>query len=535
MDAKLNMSQKILNVYGENVRKCDCNEKRSMNSNNKRIAKNTLFLYIRTMFIMLTALITSRVMLNALGFVDYGLNNVIAGVIMLFGFLNNSLGAATSRFLTFELGLNNMVRLKTVFRTAFNIHLGLAIAVFGFCESAGLWIVNNVLTIPPERLFACNVIYQFVIVSTMFGIMQAPFNALIIAHERMKIFAYIGMTNALLQLSIAYLISVTVFDKLIFYGVLHTVAVVGIYVFYHLYSKYRLDGYNLGKTTDKPLLKEMVGYSGWSLFGNVANMSAISLTNILMNIFFGPVINAANAIAQQVSTAVTSFCSNFTMALNPQIVKTYAATDILQMKSLIFRGGKFSFFLLMVFLIPVYLETDILLRLWLKNTPEYTGTFTKLILIFSLVGSYGMTMSMAVQATGKIKYYQITIGGTLLLAFPVTYICYKFGTSPAVAYIGMTAMSLIAVFFRLVFFKKYLGIGHKEYIIKVLWVTFIVFIFSFVPSFYVHENMDESFLRLAVVICVTLLSSGVSIYMFGLTRKERESLNLFIRNKLLNI
>jgi O-antigen/teichoic acid export membrane protein len=324
--------------------------------NNKRIAKNTLFLYIRMMFTMLIALITSRVVLNALGFVDYGLNNVVAGVITLFGFLNSSLGSATSRFLTFELGLNNTERLKTVFRTAFNIHFGMAIIVVVLCETAGLWIVNNVLTIPPERLFACNMIYQFVIVSSVFSIMQVPFNALIIAHERMNVFAFIGITNAVLQLGVAGLISVATFDKLIFYGVLNAGVVIGIYAFYHFYCKYRLDGYNLGRTMDKPLLKEMIGYSGWSLFGNAAGMSLSSLTNILMNVFFGPVVNAANAIAQQVSAAVTSFCSNFTMALNPQIVKTYAANEMLQMKLLIFRGGKFSFFLLMIFLIPVWLE-----------------------------------------------------------------------------------------------------------------------------------------------------------------------------------
>jgi O-antigen/teichoic acid export membrane protein len=505
-----------------------------MNSNNKRIAKNTLLLYIRTIIIMVTALITSRIVLNALGFVDYGLYNVIAGVITLFSFLNSSLGAATSRYLTFELGLHSMERLKTVFRTAFNIHLGLAIIVFVFCESAGLWIVNSVLTIPPERQFASNVIYQFVILSAMFSIMQVPFNALIIAHERMSVFALIGMTNAALQLGVASLITVTGLDRLIFYGALNAGVVAGIYAFYHLYCKYRLDGYSLGRTMDKPLLKEMIGYSGWTLFGSASGMASSAGTNILMNIFFGPAINAANAVAQQVNSAVQSFCSNFTTALNPQTVKTYAAGERMQMKSLIFRGGKFSFYLLMIFLIPVCLETDILLRLWLKNVPEYAGTFTRLILILSLSGCFGMTISTAVQATGKIKYYQITVGGTLLLAFPVTFICYKLGSPPAAAYIGMITTALVAVFIRLVFLKKYLGITLAEYSTKVLWRAFTVLIFSAVLPLLVHTGMDEGLLRLTAVTCAALLSSAAAIYTLGLTKDERKPVNSFIRNTLLS-
>jgi O-antigen/teichoic acid export membrane protein len=472
-------------------------------------------------------------MLNALGFVDYGLNNVIAGVIMLFSFLNNSLGAATSRFLTFELGLNNVSRLKTVFRTAFNIHLGLAIAVFVFCESAGLWIVNNVLTIPPERLFACNVIYQFVIVSSMFSIIQVPFNALIIAHERMKVFAYIGMTNALLQLGVAYLISIAIFDKLILYGALNAVAVAGIYTFYHFYSKYRLDGYNLGKTMDKPLLKEMVGFSGWSLFGTVAGMAWNAGTNILMNIFFGPVVNAANAIAQQVNSAINSFYTNFTVSLNPQIVKTYAIDDRTQMKSLIFRGGKFSFFLLLIFLIPVFLETNILLRLWLKNVPEYANTFTKFIVFVSLIGCFGSTMSMSIQATGIVKFYNIVVGTILLFSLPITYICYQSGYTPTSAYIGMMITTVIAVVARMFFLKKLLNIHYSEYFKYVLWVSFIVFIFSIIPPLFVHRIMTEGFVRLFVVAFTGLFSSSVSIYLLGLTQTERKFVNVTIKRIIL--
>jgi O-antigen/teichoic acid export membrane protein len=363
--------------------------------------------------------------------------------------------------------------------------------------------------------------------------MQAPFNALIIAHERMKVFAYIGMTNALLQLGVACLISVAAFDRLIFYSALHSVVVMGIYAFYHLYCKYRMEGYSFGKAMDKSLLKEMVSYSGWFLFGAVSGMAWSAGTNILMNIFFGPVVNAANAIAQQVNSAINSFYTNFTMSLNPQIVKTYAVDDREQMKSLIFRGGKFSFFLLSIFLIPVFLETDVLLRLWLKNVPEYAGVFTRFIVFVSLTGCFGTTLSMSIQATGIIKLYNIVVGSILLLSLPITYICYKFGYMPASAYIGMIITTAIAVFARMFFLKKLLRIDYSDYFKYVLWVSFIVFIFSMIPPLFAHRIMNEGFVRLFVVACVGLFSSLASIYLLGLTQAERKFVNVTIRRIIL--
>ncbi|MDR2511807.1 MAG: hypothetical protein LBC89_05050 [Bacteroidales bacterium] len=503
-----------------------------MNPNNKRIAKNTIYLYIRTVFMMLVALVTSRVVLGTLGFVDYGLYNVVAGVISLFSVLSATLGAATSRYLTFELGLNDNNRLRNVFRTAFNIHLGLVFIVILLGESIGLWLVNHVLNIPPERLFACRVIYQFVIISAVFTIMQIPFNALIIAHEKMNVFACIGLSDAALKLGIAYLISATNFDKLIFYGGLMAGAVVVIYCICHFYCKTRLEGYNLGKKMEKTVFKEMMAYSGWNLFGVVQNIASNQGINILINVFFGPVVNTANAIAQQVNTAVSSFYDNFTTSLNPQIVKTYAKNEWAEMKTLIFRGGRFSFFLLMLFLLPVYLETDILLKLWLKNVPESTILFTRLAIAVSLVGCFGSIMYMAVAATSKIKWYQITVGGTLLLTFPITYLCYKLGATPAIAYIIMIIMTTITVCIRLIFLKKLLGITPKEYLTKVIGISLIVFILSAILPLCVHYFMDYSILRLIVVTFASVVSSSIFVYLLGITKEEKQSVNNFVKNKL---
>lgn len=312
--------------------------------NNKRIAKNTLFLYFRTMLTMFISLFTSRIIINSLGIVDYGLYNVVAGVISMFSFLNGSLGAATSRFLTYELGVKNTEKIRRVFYTAFDIHLGLAIIVVLFCETIGLWIVNNTLTIPADRLFACNVIYQYVVLTGVLSITQVPLNAMIISHERMNIYAYLGISDAILKLCVAYLIVISPLDKLITLGTLHLFISIGMYLFYHIYCKRNFSEYCINLKVDKQLFKQMIGYSTWSLLGSSASMLKNQGVNILINIFFGPTVNAANAIAYQVNHAITSFSQNFTVALNPQIIKTYAANEKEQIKNLIFRGGKISFF-----------------------------------------------------------------------------------------------------------------------------------------------------------------------------------------------
>ncbi|MDR3113552.1 MAG: hypothetical protein LBU09_04175 [Endomicrobium sp.] len=504
-----------------------------MHPNNKRIAKNTLLLYVRTMFMMFLTLFTSRIVLSSLGFTDYGLYSVVAGVISLFSFLNGSLGAATSRYFTFELGTKNTDKLKRVFRAAFNIHFALAVIVIILCESVGLWLVNNALTIPVERLYACNVIFQFVIVSSFFSIMQLPFTAMVIAHEKMNVFAFAGITNALLQLGAAYLISISSFDKLIFYVVLQTAAIIAIYAFYHLYCR-RLEGYNIGKTADKPLIKEMLSYGAWNIIGAGSDMANTAGTNILMNIFFGPALNAANAIAQQVNAAVSSFCWNFSTALNPQIVKTYAAKEMQAMKTLIFRGGKFSFFLLMIFLIPVFLETDILLKFWLKSVPDYAGIFTKLIVTSSLISSFNATISTAVKATGKIKYFQIAVGGTLLLAFPITYILYALGFNPTSAYAVVIVTAAAAVFARMVFLKKYLGIKYGQYFKNVILLSAVVFVFSLPAPYFAQKIMEEGLLRLVFVSGVSLVSGSFFIYLLGLAKNEREFVNKFIKMRIFN-
>lgn len=506
--------------------------KSSDSTDNKRIAKNTLFLYFRTMLTMFVALFTSRVILNSLGLVDYGLNSVVAGVITLFAFLNNALGASTSRFLTFELGKQNNRQLKKVFCTSLSIHFGLAIIVVILCETIGLWMVNNVLVIPSDRLYACNVIYQYVVVTAVLSITQVPLNAMIIANERMTIYAYLGVSDAVLKLIVAYLITISSFDKLITFGTLNLFIAIGMYIFYHLYCRRNFAEYTIAIGRNKRLYQEMIGYSVWSMLGASAGMAKTQGINILINVFFGPIVNAANTIAYQVNGALANFSNNFTTAINPQIIKSYAAEEYQRMHSLIFRGGKFSFFLLMIFSIPIIIETDTILHLWLGTIPEYTITFTRLVILLTLIESFVATMGIAIQATGKIRNYHIIIGGIYLLNFPIAYIAYKLGAAPFAALTILIVLALINLFVRLCFLKSYIQVSILDYSKNVLLVSAVVMLLSFTLPIAIYNHMSQGLIRLVTVGAVSILSSTICIYFFGLQRVEKQIVITFIKNKI---
>jgi len=493
--------------------------------NNKRIAKNTLILYFRTLITMIVTLYTSRVVLTSLGFVDYGLYNVVAGVIMMFRFINDAMGTATSRFMSFELGRNDTNNLSNVFCTSFNIHAGLAIIIVVFSEIIGLYIINNVLTIPQERLFACNIIYQYVVVMTVLSITQVPLNAMIISHERMNVYAYIGVADASLRLVVAYLISISTFDKLITLGTLNFIVSIGMYLFYHLYNKKTFEAYNIGFRIDKKIFKEMTGFSIWNLLGSLANMLKNQGINILINIFFGPIVNAANAIAYQVNSAIVNFSNNFTTAMNPQIIKSYAANENVQMKNLIFRGSKFSFFLLMIISIPILFETDIVLKIWLKNVPQYATDLTRLVILVALIESFVIPISVGVQATGIIKYYQICITSIYIISFPLTYVFYKLGSSPTAALQILIVLAIINIPVRLYFLEKYVNIPIKEFFHNVLFVSISVFLACIILPFLLHHFLHPGLFRLFLVVFFSIFSSIFFIYLLGLTKQEKQKIN----------
>lgn len=500
--------------------------------NNKRIAKNTLFLYFRMLLLMAVSLYTGRVMLRSLGEVDYGLNNVIYGVIAMFAYLNNTLATSTSRFITFGLGKNDIEKVGAFFNNSFGIHFCYAIILFVVLETGGTWFVNNVLNIPEDRMFACNIVFQVTIFSSFLQIIRVPFNALIIAHERMNIFAYLGIYDAVMKCLVAIAISHSSFDRFILMALLLLVNEVIVYVMYWVYCRRQFsDVCRLSKHYSKEIIRSMLGFTTWSLFGSTAMMARNHGITILINLFFGATVNAANAIAYRVNTAITNFTNNFTIALNPQITKTYAAGENEAMKKLIFRGSRFSFYLLLLLCYPVLFETDYLLGLWLGDYPNYSATFTQWVLVLSMVEIFNNSVGCAVQATGNIKWYQIVIGSIQLLTFPVAYLLYSFGMPPYAALMTMVALGIIAILVRLYFIKHLLKISPIEYLTGVLLKCGLIAALAvIVPAFLVYQ-MEDSLVRfLSIAVCCTL-STTIIIFLLGVSKSER----VFLKNVVLKV
>lgn len=504
------------------------------NANSSRIAKNTLFLYFRMLLVMGVSLYTSRVVLHALGVVDFGLNNVIAGIIIVFSFINNSLSTATARFLTFELGKRENQNVRNVFASAFLSHLLLAAIVLVLAETIGLYVVNNVLVIPEDRLFACNVVYHIVVISTCLNLTQAPANAMIISHERMNVYAYLGIALALSRLAIALAITYTPLDKLILMNVLAGVVSVLIYIFTYAYCHHSFKNeIKISFIIDKELLKPMLSFTTWSLIGSTAYMLKNQGINILINIFFGPAINAANAIAYKVDTAVMGFISNFSTALNPQITKTYAAKEYDSMKNLIFSGGKFSFFLMMILCIPLILETEYILKLWLgDNVPDFSIVMTQLVLILSMVESFTYSIGCAVQASGNIRNYQLVISGITLMNFPISFLAYYLGAPPYAALAISISISSLTLMLRMYFIKSLLSIPPLEYIQKVFIKAAFSLALSIPLPYLLVKELPQGFQRFLLILIVSTFTTGIVVWFLGTSHSERSFIKNAIKKKL---
>lgn len=498
---------------------------------NELIAKNTMMLYFRVSIIMIVYLYTSRVVLSALGVEDYGIYNVVAGVITLFSFLNGALSSATSRFITYELGTGNIIQLKKNFCTAFTIHLILAGIVFVLGETIGLWFVNYKLVIPEERLLAANIIYQFSILSCAVTIMQVPLNAEIIAHERMNIYAYIGIVDVIGKLGIAFIVSSCNSDRLIIYGFLLFVVTLILFFIYHLYCRKKFNEYALSFFYEKSIFSNMISYSGWSLWGSMAYMLKDQGINMVLNIFFGPIVNAARGVAFQVNAALNSFTQNFTVAMNPQIVKSFACDEKNRMFSLLFSGAKFSYFLLLILSIPIILETKYILVLWLEQVPEYTVLFTQLVIINSLIESFTYVIGATVQAIGNIKLYQIVVGGILLLNLPLSYLLLKLNYPPYVVFYVAIFISIISVFLRIGVLRFLIQFSIKDFIINVLGISLIVTLCSYILPSLFHYYMNESFVRLLIVTICSFITTLICIWTIGLNDNEKS----FVKSKIAKI
>lgn len=497
-------------------------------ANNRRIAKNTLMLYLRMLLIMAVSFYTSRVVLQTLGVVDYGIYNVVGGIVAMFGFLNSAMSSSTQRYLTFEFGRGDTERLKKVFVTSMNIHIMISVIVFVLAETIGLWLLYNKMTIPDERFNAAFWVYQCSILSTMVMFISVPYNATIIAHEKMSAFAYISILEVVLKLLIVYLLLIRDIDKLILYAVLMLTVQVIIRFIYNIYCTRHFEETKYSFLFDKPLFKEMLSFSGWNLWGNMAAVAYTQGLNILLNMFFGPVVNTARGVAVQVQQAVTQFSMNFQTAINPQITKSYAVEDYEYMHSLIFRSSRFTFFLLLCICLPVFMEAEALLGIWLKEVPEYSAVFLRIILFVTIVDAVANPLMISAQATGHIKIYQSVVGGILLTILPIAYVVLKLGGNPQSVFIVHLLICTIAFIVRLFIIRPMIRLSLTKYIKEVIVRCGVVGICAGAVSFAVNLLLDSSLFSSIMECCISVLSVAVFSFMIGMTKNERD----FIINKI---
>lgn len=499
--------------------------------NNKRIAKNTLLLYFRMLFMMAVTLFTSRVVLNALGVEDYGIYNVVGGVVAMFGFINGSMASSTQRYITFALGKGDAEQLQKVFTTALQIHVLIAAIIVVLGETVGLWFMYKEMQIPVGRMDAAFWVLQCSIASTAIMIVSVPYNADIIAHEKMSVFAYISIMEAVLKLAIVYILLIFSYDKLILYAFLILAVQILIRFCYSLYCNRHFSESRYRHIWDKGLFKEMTGFAGWSMFGNLASVLFGQGLNMLLNVFFGPVVNAARAIAVQIQNAIQQFVSNFQMALNPQITKTYAQGEMDGMHRLMFRSARFSFFLLFLLSLPVLFETEFILTVWLKTVPEDTVIFLRIMICTSLIYSLANPLIVANQATGKVKRYQAVCGTILLMILPVSYLCLKLGCPAYSVFVVHFIMEAIAQLARMLMLRPLVGIRLGDYFRNVYGRVLVVAALSVVLPLVIYESMAGSVLRFFTVCIVCVLSSTACIYSVGLSGNEKD----FVREKMAGV
>ena len=491
-------------------------------ANNKRIAKNTLLLYIRMLFTMGVSLFTSRVILQTLGVEDYGIYSVVGGIITMFSFINGGMISATQRYITFEIGKGNVQQLKEVFSTSLQIHALIALIIILLGETVGLLFLYEELVIPAERMTAAFWVYQCSIVACVINIMSVPYNADIIAHEKMSAFAYISILEVILKLLIVYVLYVTPWDKLITYATLILgVQLIIRFVYAGYCNKYFVESH-YHHQINRSLFKEMFTFAGWSFWGNLAGILYTQGLNMLLNIFFGAVVNAARGIAVQVQTTVYQFVNNFQVALNPQITKNYATGHMTQMHILMFRSARFSFFLLFLLTLPVLIETDYLLTVWLKTPPPETVVFTRWIIGISLLHTMSNPCVIANQATGQVKVYQAVVGGILLLILPVSYIVLRLGAPAYSVFIVHFCVESMAQVARMYMLRNLIQLSMRDYWRHIYMRVVIVAIISSWLPIYVNHLIPEGVMRLLIVALTCFISVGTTVLLFGLTKEEKQ-------------
>ena len=489
--------------------------------NNKRIAKNTLLLYFRMLFMMVVSLYTSRVILNALGVEDFGIYNVVGGVVAMFSVISGSLSAAISRFITYELGKGDQSKLNKIFSASVTIQILLSLIIVILIESVGVWFLNAKMTIPEARMTAANWVLQFSIVTFVINLISVPYNAAIIAHERMSAFAYISILEAVGKLAIAFLIMWSPIDKLIYYAILMCAVAVIVRFTYGHYCKKHFAECTYHFHWDKDILKQMFGFAGWNFIGAASAVLRDQGGNIVINLFYGPAVNAARGIAIQVNNAVTGFVTNFMTALNPQITKSYASGDSDYMMTLIFQGARLSFYMLLLLSLPILVNTHYILVIWLKLVPEHAVLFVQLILIFALSESISNPLITAMLATGKIRNYQLVVGGLQMMNLPISYTCLRFGCMPESVLIVAIVISQCCLAVRLYMLRGMIGLSSIKYLKNVYLNVIGVTLISVIVPVLLSYQLNESFFSFIILSLVAMASTVATELLIGCNKKER--------------
>ena len=500
----------------------------SSSSSNKRIAKNTMMLYIRMLLTMVVSLYTSRVVLNTLGVEDYGIYNVVGGVVIMFSSINSTMATAVQRFMNFEMGKKNFKKLNSIFNTSVIIHIGIALIILILLETIGLWFLNTKMDIPEGRMGAANWVFQFSLFAFMVNVMSVPYNAAIIANEKMEAFAYISILEVTLKLLIVFMLVWFSFDKLKLYAVLTFFVSVIIRIIYGVYSKRNFKECDFHWQWDKSLFKEMSSFAGWNMIGTTSTLVRTQGVNIVLNLFYGVFVNAAMGVANQVRGAVDSFVGGFMTAMNPQIVKNYASGDFDNLFKLIFKGSRYSFYLLLFLTTPILIETEFILKLWLKIVPQYAIEFVRLTLVLTLIESLSKTLIQTMFATGRIRNYQITVGGITLLNLPLAILFLYLNYSPQVVFFIGIAIAIISLFIRLIMLKSMINLNSSLYIKKVILNVISVGILSAIAPVSLLCFVEVSFVRLLSVVILSLISISITVYLVGLSTEEK----VFLKGKV---
>ncbi len=501
--------------------------------NNKRIAKNTLMLYTRQVLILLVSLYTVRVVLNVLGVEDYGIYNVVGGIVTFFSFLSGTMASATQRFFSFALGQHDIDKLKKTFSVNLIIYAAIAFIALVLLETVGLWFVNNQLQVPPERFEAVKWVYHFSVLTFIATIFTTPFMAIIIAHEDMQIYAYVSIVEASLKLVIVFLLTYLPWDKLELYGMLvFAVALINMSVYIGICIRKYIECQFKEFCWDKALLREIIGFTGWTLFGQTTTVARNQAVTILLNQVFNPVVVAARAISMNITSQINLFSNNFNVGLYPPIIKSYAANDRKEMFFLIFNGSKITFFLMWVFALPMFLEMDTILNLWLKNPPPEAVLFTRLALVEVLINSISLPITTAARAPGRMKVYELTLGSIQIALFITAWIVLRLGGAAYSVFIVAIVVNLVMFIVRLLIVSKLIGLSIQSFTIQVVIPVLTIILLSLVPSVGLCLFLGKGLLFTAISILSSVIFASIAMYFIGLNKKWRKKIITQVINKL---